>query len=321
MTACRTDTHDPVVTGNLETRQPLISICICTFRRPEGIRRALTSLIDTEMPPGWQIEFIVVDNDQGQSALDVIHRIRHDRPDAVVRYFAEPKPGVSHARNRCIDEAHGDILTFIDDDEYVGQSWLVNLVSTLDRQQADAVFGPVVPSFDAAPPAWVDATGTHRRARSSTGSAVAWKNAQTNNVAFRRALLGAGNRFSVEFAKTGGEDSLFFATAAAAGHRLVWCDEAVVTETVPIERMTKRWVLERAFHGGRTFVRLQANLVSPLAYGYYAVYGLLYSLAIVPPLLLTLAIGHVRSMQYARILAGNLGKIAARFYGGGKYGG
>ncbi|MEN9483643.1 MAG: hypothetical protein RLZZ444_4620 [Pseudomonadota bacterium] len=321
MTACREHIHDKISTGRMETGKPLISICICTFRRPEGIRRALTSLIDTDTPPGWQIEFIVVDNDKDQSALNIINRVRLDRPDATVRYFAEQNPGVSHARNRCIAEANGEILTFIDDDEYVGQHWLVNLISTLERQQADAVFGPVVPSFAVPPPAWVNATGTHQRARSSTGSPVAWRNAQTNNVAFRRSLLNSGHRFSVEFAKTGGEDSLFFAAAAASGHHLVWCDEAVVTETVPLERMTRRWVLERAFHGGRTFVRLQAKLVSPLAYGYYAAYGLLYSLAVLPPLLLTVAIGHARYMQYARILAGNLGKIAARFYGGGNYGG
>jgi succinoglycan biosynthesis protein ExoM len=303
------------------TLTTLISLCVCTFRRPEGINRALNSLIDAEIPQGWRAEFIVVDNDDRASASEIVKSISAHRPAVVIRYFIEPKSGVSHARNRCLREARGSILTFIDDDEYVKSDWLVQLVLTLEQQQADAVFGPVIPCFETAPPPWVESTGAHYRARFPTGSIVDWKNAQTNNVAFRRTLLNSGNMFSVYFTKTGGEDSLFFAKAAASGQKLVWCDDAIVTETVPIKRMTRRWVLERAFNGGRTFVRLQAIRVSPLAYVFYAVYGLLLSILLIPPFLLTAAVGDAKHMKYASRLFGNLGKIAARFYGGGHYGG
>lgn len=304
-----------------QTNKPLISMCICTFRRPEGIRRALNSLIDAEIPTGWQVEFIVVDNDVNRSGSDIIKSISVNRPTAVIRYFVESHPGVSHARNRCLREARGSILTFIDDDEYVGSNWLVQLVLALEGHQADAVFGPVIPCFERTPPPWIEPAGTHYRARFSTGSTVDWKNAQTNNVAFRRTLLNSGNIFSVYFTKTGGEDSLFFAMAAASGKKLIWCDDAIVTETVPLKRMTRRWVLERAFNGGRTFVRLQAILVSPLAYVFYAVYGLLLTILLTPIFLLTAAIGHAQYMKYASRVFGNLGKIAARFYSGGNYGG
>lgn len=305
----------------IQADTPLISMCICTFRRPEGIHRALNSLIDARIPTGWQVEFIVVDNDANTSASDIIQSISACRPTAVIRYFVETHPGVSHARNRCLREARGSILTFIDDDEYVGSDWLVQLVLTLEGHQADAVFGPVVPCFEIDPPPWIESTRTHYRDRFPTGSTIDWRNAQTNNVAFRRTLLNSGNVFSVYFAKTGGEDSLFFAMAAAAGKKLVWCDDAVVTETVPLKRMTRRWALERSFNGGRTFVRLQAILVSPLAYVFYAVYGLLLSILLVPLFLLTAALGHSQHMKYASRLVGNLGKVVARFYGGGHYGG
>lgn len=312
---------DASATQPEQADESLISLCVCTFRRPEGIRRALTSLIDTDVPQGWRVEFIVVDNDKERSAQATINDVLSDRPNAAVHYVVEQNAGVSHARNRCITEASGSILTFIDDDEYVGPRWLVDMIATLDALGADAVFGPVVPSFERRPPNWIERSGTHRRSRAPTGSPVEWGDAQTNNVAFRRTLLKSGNRFSVRFSKTGGEDSLFFAMACAAGLKLVWCDEAIVTETIPPDRMTRRWILERAFNGGRTYVRLQATLISPLAYIYYAIYGLLYALILLPPLLLAMAIGHAKHMQYARSLFGNLGKVAARFYGGGNYGG
>lgn len=304
-----------------QTTAPLISMCICTYRRPEGIRRALTSLIDTDAPAGWNIEFIVVDNDAEHSASEVVAAVKASRPSADVHYFVETVPGVSHARNRCLNEANGSILTFIDDDEYVDQSWLVNLVLALETYKADAVFGPVIPEFSSTPPEWIELTGMHRRARFPTGSAVEWRNAQTNNVALRRSLLNNGRQFSVEFAKTGGEDSQFFAKASAEGHKFVWCDEAKVTEIVPAIRMTRRWALERAFNGGRTFVRLQANLVTPFSFPYYAIYGALFSLILIPPLIFNIIINNKKYMYYARRLAENLGKISSRFHGGGHYGG
>ena len=43
----------------------------------------------------------------------------------------------------------------------------------------------------------------------------------------------------------------------AAGYAMIWCDEAVVTDVVPVARLTREWVLRRAFAlSGRLSARI-----------------------------------------------------------------
>jgi glycosyltransferase involved in cell wall biosynthesis len=298
----------------------VISICVCTFKRPSGIRRALKSLRDMAHPDGWSIEFIIVDNDASGSAMAALQQ---DFPDGLpdqVRYFIEPTPGVSHARNRCLQEARGELIGFIDDDEWVRPEWLVCHIEALDRYSADAVFGPVTPQLEESMPSWAAACGAYRRKQFDSGTELSWPNAQSGNTVFRRRLIESlGLRFSTHFARTGGEDSFFFAQAKKAGCKLVWCEKAELFETVPATRLTRKWSLERAFHGGRTYVRLRSALGMPWAYPYYAVYGMLYALLLLPVWGLLTLTGSQRQMRYALKIVGNLGKVAARFFDSGKY--
>jgi hypothetical protein len=43
---------------------------------------------------------------------------------------------------------------------------------------------------------------------------------------------------------------------------MVWCDEAVVTDVVPVERMDRRWVVRRAFSSGNSVSRVELVLAS-----------------------------------------------------------
>jgi glycosyltransferase involved in cell wall biosynthesis len=278
------------------------------------------SLIDMTPPNGWRVEFIIVDNDASGSALT---DLRQEFPGGLpghVRYVIEPHSGVSHARNRCLQEATGELIGFIDDDEWVSPEWLVHHVAALERCASDAVFGPVVPHFEGSVPAWVQTCGAHQRQRFRSGTEMSWLQAQTNNTVFRRKLIDRlGLRFSLNFARTGGEDSLFFAQAGRAGCKLTWCDEAIVFEAVPAARLTREWALERAFHGGRTYVRLHSALGMHWAYPRYAAYGILYALLLLPVWALLVLTGNPRQMRYAMKIVGNLGKVVARFFDAGKY--
>jgi succinoglycan biosynthesis protein ExoM len=299
----------------------LISVCICTFRRPEGLRRALASAFALQIPSGCSLELLVVDNDASGSAAAVVDSFRGMAADISLRLLHEPTPGVSHARNRCLESAAGEMLAFFDDDEFVDPDWLIALLACMDRTQADAVFGPVLPSFETAPSPWALASGVHDRQRFPSGTVLPWREARTGNVALRRSMLAGGHRFSTEFARTGGEDSLFFATAQSQGRKLVWCDEAIVHESVPAQRLERGWILHRAFMGGRTYVRLEARLGRRLPYTTFAVRGLVasvLSLAAVAALYLR---GDARHVRHLCRLYGHLGKVAARFYSYGPYAG
>ena len=298
-----------------------VSVCICTYRRPAGLRRALQSVLDAPAPPGHRLELLVVDNDPQGSAAAVVASLQAVAGDAVLRYLHEPTPGVSHARNRCLDSATADLLAFIDDDEYTDPQWLPALLACLEHRQADAVLGPVLPQFEAPPSPWLQAAGVNDRQRYPTGTVLPWQQARTGNVLMRRSLFAGGHRFSTEFARTGGEDSLFFASAQQRGKRLVWCDEALVHESVPAQRMQPAWVLQRAFMGGRTYVRLEARRGHRWPYTYFALRGMAAAALSALAVAALYPLGGMRHVRHQCKLYGHLGKVCARFYSDGPYAG
>jgi hypothetical protein len=85
--------------------------------------------------------------------------------------------------------------------------------------------------------------------------------AATNNLLLDMAeIRRIGLRFDPRFGLSGGSDTLFTRQLADAGGPFVWCDEAVVTDRVPASRMTRDWVLRRAFRSGNSASRVEVAL-------------------------------------------------------------
>ena len=66
----------------------------------------------------------------------------------------------------------------------------------------------------------------------------------------REIFTAPENRFNPD-CRFGGEDTEFFLRMIARGRRFVWCAEAKVSEAVPPERCSRRYLLRRALHRGR----------------------------------------------------------------------
>ncbi len=281
---------------------------------------ALESLACQKLTNAIELEVIVVDNDLQGSAAHVLQLFRSRHPTMHVVYAHEKSAGVSFARNRCLREASGKWLAFLDDDEQAATHWLRNLYRVARTCDADAVFGPVLPSYPAGVPDWIVSGRVHERPRFETGARVGWKDARTGNVLMKSTLARSIGGFDIRFSKTGGEDSFFFACAERAGASLTWCDDAEVIESIPMERTTRRWVMQRAFYGGRTFARLNAALFGRFAYIKWMLHGLVSLFLLIGPAVLMRLFHRRNETKYMRKLAGALGKIVAPFYTHGVYG-
>lgn len=229
-----------------------VVVGVLTYKRPTDLLAALPLLVAqvrTLVPAGT---VLVVDNDPAASARDVVQDLARTEP---VRYVHEPEPGIAAARNRALDEAgSADLLVFIDDDERPVDGWLVRLVDTYRVDRPAAVVGPVVSEYEQQPDAWVSAGRFFDRRRLVTGTETSV--AATNNLLLDLAQVRAlGLRFDQRFGLSGGSDMLLTRQLTAAGGRMVWCDEAVVVDVVPPDRVTRRWVLARAFRSGNTWSR------------------------------------------------------------------
>lgn len=227
-----------------------ISACICTLKRPELLGRLLNSLAGQVRTPMFYFEIVVVDNDKDRSAEETVRNFKL-RKEVETIYDCEPEQNISLARNRAIRNARGNLIAFLDDDEYPGNDWLIQLYQVLNRYKADGVLGPVLPEFPPGAPEWLRQGDFFDRRRLATGSIISQQDTRTGNVLFRRTLFHDGELwFDHAYGRTGGEDSDFFRRQSKLGRVFVWCDEAVVHETVPPGRWRLSFYLKKSLRIG-----------------------------------------------------------------------
>lgn len=227
-----------------------VSVCICTYKRPDYLRRLLDELSRQLVPDGLEYSIVVIDNDKDQSALPVIREFQ-DRSEFSLAHGLVETPNIALARNAAVRLAVGDFVAFIDDDEFPSANWLRELYVSLVNFQADAALGPVIPVFESPPPSWLIKSRLCDRKRFPTGTPIAWNETRTGNVMLRRQVFDAGRVwFDADFGALGGEDIDFFRRAADRGFRFVWNNEALVYEAVPRERQNISYQLRRAYLRG-----------------------------------------------------------------------
>jgi succinoglycan biosynthesis protein ExoM len=235
-----------------------VTVCVCTFRRPQLLRKLLEELAAQETGGEFTFSAVVSDNDSEQSARAMTEECSARLPYPI-EYVSEPRQNIALARNMALSKAGGDYIACIDDDEYPAANWLLSLLRTCDSTGADGVLGPVKPYFETEPPRWAIKGRFFDRPSHATGYRIGLSDARTGNVLFKRSLIAADAEvFKVEF-KNGGEDVDFFRRKMAAGAVFVWCDEAPVFEIVPLSRSTRGYLLRRAMLRGRNSFRQKSG--------------------------------------------------------------
>ena len=229
-----------------------VVVAMLTYRRPDDLADALPAVL--AQVQASKATLLVVDNDPAGSAEPIVAGFA-DRP---IRYVNETRPGIAAARNRALDEAPADaLLIFIDDDERPTEGWLGLLLGTWAASTPAAVVGPVISEYESEPAAWLAAGHFFDRRRMLTGTTV--DVAATNNLLLDLPALD-GLRFDERFGESGGSDTLFTRTLSGRGSRMVWCDEAIVIDRVPASRLTREWVLRRAFRSGNSWSRTSREI-------------------------------------------------------------
>lgn len=233
-----------------------VDIAVCTFRRPE-LAETLRSLAAIAMPDGTAIRIIVADNDVRPSAAGLLDALRPEVPFEI-DYVHCPAGNISIARNACLDNATGDYLAFVDDDETVSRDWLVRLLETAAATGAEAVLGPVRAGYDLSAPSWMRRGDFHSTRPVWVGGEIV--TGYTCNVLLdldSPALV--GRRFNMALGRTGGEDTEFFTHMHEAGGRIAYASDALVYEIVPEKRASFQWLAKRRFRSGQTHGRLLAQ--------------------------------------------------------------
>ena len=230
-----------------------ISVCVCTFNRRQPLRRLLNALLQQETDGQFTYSIVIADNDHLRSAEDVVSSFA--KSSAIpIRYCVEPKQNIARARNKTVENADGDLLAFIDDDEFPTHRWLITLLKAVEEFSVSGALGPVRPVFDSTPPDWVIAGHFHDRPEDRTGVRLNSRKCRTGNaLVVRDVFANRPQPFRPECLN--GEDQDFFARLINEGHEFVWCNEAVVYEAVPPARWTRQFLWRRSLIRGMFSIR------------------------------------------------------------------
>jgi GT2 family glycosyltransferase len=238
---------------------PDVTLLVPTYRRPDGLRRLLAALADETAPFTWEV--VIVDNDRAGSARPVVAAMTGSLP-VPVRYVVEPASGAVHARNRGIQEASGRVLAMLDDDVVPRPGWLAKVCAPVLAGDAAGAGGTVVLDPDVERPRWLDEQGlggylTAHSLGSQPRALTEHEIVVTANAAFDRAAVEHIGGFDPTYGPRGrvqivADDAHLVRQIMRAGGDVRWVPDAVVVHDLPPQRLTRRYLLKRAYWQGRS---------------------------------------------------------------------
>jgi glucosyl-dolichyl phosphate glucuronosyltransferase len=253
----------------------MITVAICTWNRADLLDQTLAGMRQLRIPDGVAWELLVVNNNSTDHTEAVIDCHIKELP---IRRLFEPTPGKSHAANRVLAEARGEIILWTDDDVLVDSEWLSAAVGAARRHpEAGAFGGPIEPWFPTPPdPDLISAFPALGRGLCgigydlSEGPLPAPKPIHGANMILRRSRL-HGLRFStelgprpgmiasdggtIEISMGGGEEIDFITRLRTQAADVVWVPTMRVRHYVDPRRATIPYLSRGYFEGGRLMIR------------------------------------------------------------------
>ncbi len=125
-----------------------LSIIICTYKREQYILQACHSLIQQTLDPG-KFEIIIVNNNSPDNTEALCKDfIVKNKNLHILKYAVEKKQGLSNARNKGLELAEGEFITYMDDDAVAEKNFAEKIIDAFERNpQYTALGGKVLPIF------------------------------------------------------------------------------------------------------------------------------------------------------------------------------
>ena len=226
---------------------PNVSVIICTHNNADSLRKTLHAFQHIQIPEGWKVELIVVDNASTDQTSNVVRATSAGLP---ANYHFEPQKGLSRARNTGLAAAGGEVILFTDDDVIPCGDWLEKMAGPLLTNQCDAITGRIKLASHLVRPwmqpmhdVWLAA------ARVVTieliGACMGIHRKVLERVPGFDAELGAG---ALGFA----EETLFSNQLTVAGYTIQIIDEVCVEHHPRESRLARKEWLAAAKHRGRS---------------------------------------------------------------------
>lgn len=132
-----------------------VSIVICCHNSAKLLPSTLARLQRQSVDDGVKWEVVVIDNASTDDTALVARHCWIQRPRVPLRVVLEPQLGLSYARERAFEEARYEIVSFIDDDNWVIPQWVAKVSEIMSLNADIGAIGSVNRAISDNPlPAW-----------------------------------------------------------------------------------------------------------------------------------------------------------------------
>lgn len=120
-----------------------LTIAIPVYNVEKYLRRCLDSLVTQDYK---KKEILIINDGSTDHSLDIIKEYSHKYH--CIRYINQENKGLAYVRNRCIEEARGKYISFIDSDDFVLPSLYSNLMDYILSKNIDIMCFGVVDCYE-----------------------------------------------------------------------------------------------------------------------------------------------------------------------------
>ena len=252
-----------------------ISLIIATYNGAKKLLRTLQSLteqtLDKEL---WDV--VIVNNNSTDNTREVVEKFAAAHPEIALKLVDEPQQGLSFARNRGIDESHGEYIAIIDDDEIACPDLLAEYFEFLDTHPyAVAAGGKITPLYPDKRPAWLsNITERPIAGTLDLGDEVIvfpeGKYFGGGNICLRRTAINYYGKFNTELGRRGskllgGEEKELYMRYYTSGEDICYLPKAEIFHVIEESRLTKEYFKAVCYRIGQS-ERIRTLQKSPKAF-------------------------------------------------------
>lgn len=121
---------------------PVVSILIPVYNSGEYLKQCLNSVVNQTYQ---HLQVVVVDDGSKDNSLEIA--LSFAKEYSFVEVYHQENLGVATARNKLISLAKGDLVLFVDSDDWIEADMIEKMFSALDTSQADIVVCGYIKDF------------------------------------------------------------------------------------------------------------------------------------------------------------------------------
>lgn len=122
--------------GKVNKSSIKVSVCISVYNGEKYIIRCLNSVCSQTLD---EIEIVIVNDGSSDNSLDIINRFVKEHPEKRFEVISQENRGLCKGRSRSVKHAHGEYITFLDQDDFVEQSTYEKMFNCAEKNNVDVV--------------------------------------------------------------------------------------------------------------------------------------------------------------------------------------